>query len=539
MWARELAGGLALAGLLVALLAWDGALDVAAVDALASIQVLVVEWWAVELALVLAEAGLWVLVVFLGASVVAHAGALLPVGTLVVLTLELWALIVNQNALTGLAVDLVASGAGLHGALLGWDTFASLLVEFKAKEVWALKSALFWVVNAVALVSVLAGAWWAAHITAVLLELNALASVEVWPLAWVALQVAFAEWLAVAVIFAEEGVLWAVNWAAVVVQWLTHAFILAELQAKEFWALSVTITLLHALAKLLVEPFVFWAVVHHAVLWELGHTLAFVFVEHEAKELWALLLAGLVVANAVALILVEEGTWWALVNLAPVVSHWHALTLLEVGANTLLLGAVEVAVISQDTVASEVVEFGADWAVNITTLVSLNSDALTLVEIWANTVRLKAHDVTGVDTAADIEVPVGTLWAFHDVVAWVHHLAFASLSVKILVHHVIAFNEAVFFNNQTAAVVLIKNATFWAVHVAVACLIACAVDNVESLAVATCHIAEVVWIASASGRVQYAPRSAINIANHLLITLASVIVSHVAHWAVHIVGRNV
>jgi hypothetical protein len=84
--------------------------------------------------------------------------------------------------------------------------------------------------------------------------------------------------------------------------------------------------------------------------------LALVLVESEAKEIGALLLASFLLMNAIAPLLVKPGAWWASINLAPVVLHWHALAFLEVGADHLLLRAVQVAMFFQNALAGVLVE---------------------------------------------------------------------------------------------------------------------------------------------------------------------------------------
>jgi hypothetical protein len=114
--------------------------------------------------------------------------------------------------------------AGLQGAVIRvGDTFAVLLVEGEAKEGWAFKGAALWVMHAIALVSVELGAWWAAHVVAVLLVAHARAGFEVWSVTWSAQDIALRDGLAVAVILAEVGVLGAFNWTAVLVDRLARA----------------------------------------------------------------------------------------------------------------------------------------------------------------------------------------------------------------------------------------------------------------------------------------------------------------------------
>lgn len=250
-----------------------------------------------------------------------------------------------------------------------------------------------------------------------------------------------------AVLLAEVSVIRAIEMAAILIHWLAFAGHFIHLHTKELWALSVAaVSLWLALAESLMPVGILWAVLLHALTIVHWFALAHVFVEPETEEIRALLIAGLVHWNAVAPLFVKEGAWWAFVDLAPVVGHWHALALVEVGADHLLCWAVQVALLVQDALAGKFVELGTSWAVDLWAVVVLKWDTLTFVEVGSHTIRLKALNIAVVDAIAGALVPVGVHWAVSDVVTE-HWITLASIEINC--HTIRALHKALLFHDTT------------------------------------------------------------------------------------------
>ena len=389
-----------------------------------------------------------------------------------------------------------------------------------------------------ALASVELAAGWALHVVAVFLVRLTGAIIEVGSVTGAALHITSAQWLAVPVGLAEVGALWAFE-VLLLIDGLALAGVLVLLKAKEAWALVGALLLWHALAELLVPVGIVGAVFLHALAVVHWLALTLVLVELQAKEVGALLLASIVHGHAIAPLLVEEGAWWAAVNLAPVIAHGHALAFLEVGAHHLLLGAVHVAVLLQNTLASPLIEHGAAWAVlpHERALATTDRDALALLEVGSDTVSLEALNIAVVDAVADIQVPIRIAWALHDVIT-----APAMYALTVIVVDVVALiaPDVAFFFNEASTELKVELGTVWAVTRGHSAQVwhAVAVDNIKSSILWAFHVTVVIWQALTGRVLQDTPWFTINITLNRFFATTVFLIDVVTLWAPHFVGVN-
>jgi hypothetical protein len=202
---------------------------------------------------------------------------------------------------------------------------------------------------------------------------------------------------------------------------------------------------------------------------------------------------------------VEEGAWWASVDLAPVVTNWHALALLEVWADTLLLWAVQIAILFQDALTSVVVELGTSWAHNLV-LEVVDWHAFAVFKVGSHTVGFKALDVTVILSNALTRhaIEPGTVRTFAKFASHWHAFAFIGVDSPSLfaMQHILAV-----INDNAAAEISVKDGTLGAISLGHGAQIfhASAVNDIKSLTLWAFPVAVVVWHALASFRIEDTP----------------------------------